>query len=155
MLIQMLLPSPLMIRTEDLLWLHFCIVIVFLWQKLNQLSNTFIALFSHRQTLKPGRKKVPVTHRLVFVDGVLDTPAALRDPGRVEHWDGWHSKHWRGQREVYTGRRDLLVGIRGMMWVRWSLKYNYANLTEHRMLLITGWTSPGLSLLINKMKGLK
>ena len=80
-------------------------------KKMNKLSNTFIVL-SYRQTMKPGRKKVPVTHRLVFIDGVLDTPAALGDPGGVEHWDGWHSKHWRGQREVDTGRRDLLVDIR-------------------------------------------
>lgn len=56
-------------------------------------------------------KKGPGTHRLVFINGVLDTPAALRDPGRVKHWDRWHSKYWRGQGEVYTGRRDLLVDI--------------------------------------------
>lgn len=54
-------------------------------------------------------KKGPGTHGLVFINGVLDTPAALRDPWRVKHWDRWHSKYWRGQGEVYTGRRDLLV----------------------------------------------
>lgn len=42
---------------------------------------------------KEKGKKAPVTHRLVFINGVLDTPAALRDPGRVKHRDRRHSKH--------------------------------------------------------------
>lgn len=64
-------------------------------------------------TVKSGGKKVPITHRLVLINGVLDTPAALRDPRGVKHRDRWHSKHWRGQGEVYTGRRDLSVDTRG------------------------------------------
>lgn len=65
-------------------------------------------------------EKGPVTHRLVFINGVLDTPAALRDPRRVKHWDRWHSKYRWGQGEVYTGWRDLLVDTRRVRWVRWS-----------------------------------
>jgi hypothetical protein len=55
------------------------------------------------------RKKMLVTHRLVFINGVLYTSAALRDPRRIKHWDRWHAKHRRGQGEVYTGRWDLLI----------------------------------------------
>lgn len=55
--------------------------------------NIFLVL-SYMYTMKPGGKTVPITYRLVFINGVLDTPAALRDPWRVKHWDRWHSEHW-------------------------------------------------------------
>lgn len=62
----------------------------------NTFYHAFIVLLSYIDTAEPEvmRKKVPVTHRLVFINGVLDTPAALRDPRGVKHWDRWHSKHW-------------------------------------------------------------
>ena len=62
----------------------------------NTLSLTLIALLSYKYTMEPEdtRKEGSVTHRLVFINGVLDAPAALRDPGRVKHRDGWHSEHW-------------------------------------------------------------
>lgn len=71
----------------------------------NKKPNDFV----HPMQCGDMGKKGPGTHGLVFINGVLDTPAALRDPRRVKHWDRWHSKYWRGQGEVYTGRRDLLV----------------------------------------------
>lgn len=81
---------------------------------MNRLSHTFIIFLSYMYTMKPQdmEKKGTVTHRLVLINGVLDTPAALRDPWGVKHWDGWHPKHRRRQGEVYTGRWDLLVDIR-------------------------------------------
>lgn len=67
-----------------------------LMTRMNKLSHALIVLLSYMDTTEPKemRKKVPVTHRLVFINGVLDTPAALRDPRGVKHWDRWHSKHW-------------------------------------------------------------
>lgn len=64
--------------------------------KINKSYYIFIVLHSYMYTMEHQvvGKKMPVTHRLVFINGVLDTPAALRDPRGVKHWDGWHSKHW-------------------------------------------------------------
>ena len=62
----------------------------------NTLSLTPIALLSYKYTMEPEdmRKEECITHRLVFINGVLDTPAALRDPGRVKHRDRCQSENW-------------------------------------------------------------
>lgn len=76
---------------------------------MNKFPYTFIVPLSYMYSIEQEDmgNEVPVTHRLVFINGVLDTPAALRDPRGVKHRNGWHSKHWRGQGEIYTGRWNL------------------------------------------------
>ena len=135
-------------KNKDLSWLIFSVVVTLLWWEWTncKLSHALIVLLSYYMyTMEPEerREKMTVTHRLVFVNGVLDTPTALRDPRGVKHWDRWHSKHWWGQGEVYTGRRDLLVDTRRVSkmenkleWV-WSItmksSYRVHDVIEHRM----------------------